>query len=85
MSLNEKIFKKFARNNQDTGSTEIQVALLTEKINYLKKHFSIHKKDYHSQNGLLRMVSRRRKLINYLKYKDPIKYNTLIKSLGIRR
>lgn len=75
----------FGRNSNDSGSTEVQVALLTAQINHLRGHFIIHKKDHHSRRGLLRMVSQRRKLLDYLKLKDIARYTTIIKSLGLRR
>lgn len=69
----------------DTGSTEVQVALLTEEINHLTGHFKIHQKDHHSRRGLLRMVSQRRKLLDYLKRTDLQRYQTLITRLNLRR
>ncbi|PPI88613.1 30S ribosomal protein S15 [Candidatus Pantoea edessiphila] len=89
MSLNietkKEIISKYGRNSKDTGTPEIQIALLTTRINYLQEHFSKHKKDHHSRIGLLRIVSRRRKLLNYLKSKDTLKYASLIENLNIRR
>ena len=75
----------YAVNKGDTGSPEVQVAVLTERILNLTEHFKIHKKDHHSRRGLLMMVSRRRKLLDYLKRVDNGRYATLIKSLGLRR
>ena len=75
----------YAVNKGDTGSPEVQVAVLTERILNLTEHFKIHKKDHHSRRGLLMMVTRRRKLLDYLKRVDNGRYATLIKSLGLRR
>jgi small subunit ribosomal protein S15 len=75
----------FGRDAQDSGSTEVQVALLTAQISHLQGHFAIHKKDHHSRRGLLRMVSQRRKLLDYLKGKDVARYTSLIERLGLRR
>lgn len=89
MSLNAEkkaeVVVKYGRDGQDTGSTEVQVALLTARINDLQGHFAEHKKDHHSRRGLLRMVSQRRKLLDYLKRKDVMRYSSLISSLGLRR
>lgn len=79
------IIEEYGRKKQDTGSPEVQVALLTNRIQFLQDHFKEHKKDYHSRRGLLRMVNRRRKLLDYLKRKDAEKYRALIKSLNLRR
>ncbi len=75
----------FGRNANDSGSTEVQVALLTTQINHLQGHFSEHKKDHHSRRGLLRMVSQRRKLLDYLKHQDVGRYTNLIDRLSLRR
>jgi len=80
-----EIVKDFQRTEGDTGSPEVQVALLTARINTLGEHFKSHKKDHHSRRGLLRMVSRRRKLLDYLKSRNPEAYLDLIKRLGLRR
>ena len=80
-----KIVDDFGRGTNDTGSTEVQVALLTARINDLQGHFSEHKKDHHSRRGLLRMVSSRRKLLDYLRRKDFDRYSQLIQKLGLRR
>ncbi|MBE6071001.1 MAG: 30S ribosomal protein S15 [Clostridium butyricum] len=80
-----EIIKKFGRDEQDTGSPEVQVALLTERINTLQEHFKVHKKDHHSRRGLLKMVGQRRGLLNYLSKQDIERYRTLIKELGLRR
>ena len=87
MNVNEKkeIVKDFGKNNTDTGSTEVQVALLTKKINELSEHFKIHKKDHHSRRGLLGMINNRRKLLKYLKGKNEQGYQELIKKLGLRK
>ena len=77
-----KIVSEFGRDANDTGSTEVQVALLTAQINHLQGHFAEHKKDRHSRRGLLRMVSQRRKLLDYLKRKDVARYTQLIERLG---
>ena len=74
-----------ARAQNDTGSPEVQVALLTARINELTPHFKEHVKDHHSRRGLLRMVSRRRKLLDYLKGKDADRYRALIEKLGLRK
>jgi small subunit ribosomal protein S15 len=79
------VVKKFARNNNDTGSPEVQVALLTERINALSPHFEQHKKDNHSRRGLLKMVNQRRQMLDYLKGKDETRYTKLIAELGLRR
>ena len=80
-----KIVSEFGRGENDSGSTEVQVALLTAQINHLQGHFAEHKKDHHSRRGLLRMVSQRRKLLDYLKRKDVARYSALIERLGLRR
>ncbi|RUO78210.1 30S ribosomal protein S15 [Pseudidiomarina taiwanensis] len=80
-----EIVKEFGQSENDTGSTEVQIALLTANINELQSHFKEHAKDHHSRRGLLRMVSQRRKLLDYLKRKDNQGYATLIQRLGIRR
>ena len=79
------IVAKFQRAPGDTGSPEVQIALLTARINGLQPHFKEHKKDHHSRRGLLKMVSRRRKLLDYLKGKDIAAYRTLIDTLGLRK
>ena len=80
-----KVIKDNATGKMDTGSPEVQVALLTERINTLTKHFETHKKDHHSRRGLLIMVGRRRRLLDYLKAKDASRYEGLIKKLGLRK
>lgn len=81
----EVIVKEYAQAEGDTGSPEVQVALLTGNINKLQGHFSGHKKDHHSRRGLIRMVNQRRKLLDYLKGKDATRYSQLIGKLGLRR
>jgi len=79
-----KIVKEFQNSDADTGSSEVQIALLTENINKLQSHFKIHKKDHHSRTGLIRMVNLRRKLLAYLKRKNLESYQAIIKSLKLR-
>jgi len=79
------LVKEYATKPGDTGSPEVQVAILTERINYLTDHFKTHKKDNHSRRGLLKMVAARRSLLDYVKGKDDARYQTLIKRLDIRR
>ena len=81
----QSIVKEYARGEGDTGSPEVQVALLTGKITYLTEHFKDHKKDHHSRQGLIRMVNSRRKLLDYLKGKNVERYRELISRLGLRR
>ncbi len=80
-----EVIAKYARSEGDTGSPEVQIALLTSRIEALNAHLSIHKKDNHGRRGLLQMVSTRKKLLNYLKNKDIERYRTLIDSLGLRK
>jgi small subunit ribosomal protein S15 len=80
-----KIVAEYARGDNDTGSPEVQVALLTAQINHLQDHFKANIHDHHSRRGLLRMVSQRRKLLDYLKRKDQVRYTDLINKLGLRR
>ncbi|GAA0340745.1 30S ribosomal protein S15 [Morganella psychrotolerans] len=80
-----KIVADFGRTENDTGSSEVQIALLTAQINHLQGHFSEHKKDHHSRRGLLRMVAQRRKLLTYLKRKDLAGYTSILERLGLRR
>lgn len=79
------IIAKYGRKENDTGSPEVQVALLTERINHLTEHLKIHKKDHHSRRGLLKMVGQRKGLLNYIKQRDVVKYRELIGELGIRK
>ena len=81
----KEIIGKFQRKEGDTGSPEVQIALLSERIRYLTEHFKVHKKDHHSRRGLLKLVGQRRRLLNYLKRKDLESYRSLIKQLGIRK
>ncbi len=81
----QEIIAKFQRSEGDTGSPEVQVALLSARINDLQGHFKEHKADHHSRRGLIRMVNQRRKLLDYLKRKDLNRYRTLISELGLRR
>tara|TARA_B100000029_G_scaffold516615_1_gene631737 strand:+ start:1228 stop:1497 length:270 start_codon:yes stop_codon:yes gene_type:complete len=87
LSVDDKtqIIAEYGQNSSDTGSTEVQVALLSARINQLTEHFTGHKKDHHSRRGLLRMVNKRRKLLDYLKETDGNRYQELIKRLGLRR
>ena len=80
-----EIVKEFRLSDKDTGSPEVQVALLSQNINSLQEHFRDHAKDHHSRRGLIRMVSQRRKLLDYLRGKDQERYSTLIQRLGLRR
>lgn len=81
----QEIIEKFKRHEGDTGSPEVQIALLSERITYLTEHFKTHKKDHHSRRGLLKMVGQRRRLLDYLINQDIERYRTIIKELGIRR
>ena len=81
----DRLMKEFATKEGDTGSPEVQVAILTSRISTLTEHFKTHKKDNHSRRGLLMMVAQRRKLLDYLKGKEEQRYKTLIAALGIRR
>ncbi len=87
LSAQEKaaIIQDNQQGDSDTGSPEVQVALLTANINKLQGHFADHKQDHHSRRGLIRMVNQRRKLLDYLKRKDLLRYTNLIKKLGLRR
>jgi small subunit ribosomal protein S15 len=81
----KQIVSEYARTENDTGSPEVQVALLTQRIQHLSDHFKTHKSDHHSRRGLLRMVNQRRSLLDYLKKKDIERYRDLIERLGLRR
>ncbi len=86
MEIDKKaIIAQYGRSETDTGSPEVQVALLTARINHLTEHLKVHKKDHHSRRGLLKMVGQRKGLIDYIKSKDVVKYRELIGSLGIRK
>lgn len=80
-----EIIGKFSKHEKDTGSPEVQIALLSSRITYLTEHFKVHKKDHHSRRGLLKLVGQRRRLLNYLKSKNIDKYREVIKELGIRK
>ena len=80
-----EIVENYRTHNTDTGSPEVQIAILSEKIGYLTEHFKVHAKDHHSRRGLLRMVGKRRRLLDYLKDKDIARYRTVIERLGIRK
>lgn len=82
---NSKIISEHKRGENDTGSPEVQVALLSARIAHLTEHFKTHKKDHHSRRGLLQMVNRRRRLLDYLHRKDVTRYRELIEKLGLRR
>ena len=81
----KEVIEKYKLSDLDTGSAEVQVALLSERINSLMDHFSMHKKDHHSRRGLLMMVNKRRKLLDYLKNQDISQYQQLISKLGLRK
>ena len=81
----QKVINEHKRGDNDTGSPEVQVALLTARIEHLSGHFKTHKKDHHSRRGLLQLVNRRRSLLDYLKRKDNERYKALIEKLGLRR
>jgi small subunit ribosomal protein S15 len=80
-----ELVHKYRQHDKDTGSPEVQVALLSERINYLTEHFKTHKKDHHSRRGLLKLVGQRRRLLDYLRRIDPSRYKALIESVGIRK
>lgn len=81
----EEIFKEYGRNSQDTGSPEVQIALLTTRINELTEHLKVNAKDHHSRRGLLKMVGKRRGMLDYLKKKDIERYRSIIQKLNIRK
>jgi small subunit ribosomal protein S15 len=81
----KEIIAKFGRTPEDTGSPEVQVALLTSRINHLTEHLKEHKKDHHSRRGLLKMVGQRKGLLSYIKARDIVKYRELIAALGLRK
>jgi small subunit ribosomal protein S15 len=83
--VKEKIVNDYRTHESDTGSSQVQIALLTQRINELTEHFKVHSKDNHSRRGLLKMVSRRRKLLDYLKRGDINQYHEIIQKLGLRR
>ena len=80
-----EIIDQYRRKNTDTGSPEVQIALLTDRINHLTEHLKVHKKDHHSRRGLLMLVGRRRRLLDYLRHNDVERYRALIAKLGLRR
>jgi len=84
-TVKKEIIEKFKMHEKDTGSPEVQIALLTERITYLNEHLKIHRKDHHSRRGLLKMVGQRRALLNYLKTNDPLRYRVILDRLGLRR
>lgn len=84
-TVKAEIVKKFGRHESDTGSPEVQISLLTERINTLTEHFKTHKKDFHSRRGLLQMVGHRRRMLDYLKSKNVQRYRELIAELGLRK
>jgi small subunit ribosomal protein S15 len=81
----KEVIEIFKTHETDTGSPEVQIALLSERINYLTEHFQTHKKDHHSRRGLLKLVGQRRRLLDYLKRKDIDRYRVVIERLGLRR
>ena len=81
----KELIDRFKLHDSDTGSPEVQIALLTHRISYLNEHFKVHKKDHHSRRGLLKLVGQRRRLLNYLKAKDIKRYRALIQTLGLRK
>ena len=83
--VKEKIIKDNRTHSKDTGSPEVQIALITDRINYLTEHFSSHKKDYHSRRGLMKLVGQRKRLLEYLKQQDVKRYEALIKRLKLRK
>lgn len=87
LAVEEKkvLIDKFKLHETDTGSPEIQIALLTQRISHLNEHFKVHRKDHHSRRGLLKLVGQRRRLLNYLKNKDVRRYRATIKTLGLRK
>ena len=85
MKTKAEIIEQYGRHEGDTGSPEVQIALLTERINHLNEHLKLNKKDHHSRRGLLKMVGQRRGLLNYLKDKDIERYRTIVASLGLRK
>ncbi|MBI5048267.1 MAG: 30S ribosomal protein S15 [Deltaproteobacteria bacterium] len=81
----QEVIKTFKRKEADTGSPEVQIALLSERVNYLTEHFKVHVDDHHSRRGLLKLVSQRRRLLEYLKKNDVNRYKTIIDKLGLRK
>ncbi len=85
MKTKQELIALYGKNEKDTGSTEVQIAILTEEINHLTEHLKVHKKDFHSRLGLLKKVGKRKRLLNYLAGRDIEGYRTLIAKLGIRK
>lgn len=85
MKTTQEIIAEFGKHDSDTGSPEVQVALLTDRINHLTEHLRVHKHDHHSRRGLLMLVGKRRRLLNYLRSQDVERYRSLIAALGLRR
>jgi len=83
--VKREIIDKYKLHEEDTGSPEVQIGLLTHRITYLTEHFKVHKKDHHSRRGLLMLVGQRRRLLNYVKNKDVKRYRSIIETLGLRR
>ena len=83
--MKSQIIEKYKREDKDTGSPEVQIALLTERINELTEHLKVHQKDNHSRRGLLKMVGKRRNLLNYLSKKDINRYREIVEKLGLRK
>jgi len=81
----KNLIEKYKVHDSDTGSPEVQVGLLTNRIQYLTEHLKVHKKDHHSRRGLLMLVGQRRRLLNYVKYKDVNRYRTIIERLGLKK
>ena len=85
MTTKEKIIKEYGKSEKDTGSTEVQVALLTQRINDLTDHLKAHKKDHHTRRGLLMLVGKRKRLLQYLENQDVERYRSIIDKLGLRK
>ena len=85
MTTKEKIIKEYGKSEKDTGSTEVQVALLTQRINDLTDHLKVHKKDHHTRRGLLMLVGKRKRLLQYLENQDVERYRSIIDKLGLRK
>ncbi len=81
----ENIIKQYKMHDSDTGSPEVQIALISERLTVLNSHFQLHKKDHHSRRGLLKLVGQRRKLLRYLKTTDSVRYAKIVKQLGLRK
>ena len=85
MTTKQKIIEEYGKSDKDSGNTEVQVALLSERVNSLTDHLKIHKKDHHTRRGLLMLVGKRKRLLQYIQNQDIVKYRELIEKLGIRR